>query len=141
MHMHWIPWRVGRLLSEAESPTLVDGHGLDKSRGERLALFSRPDLADSASPVLLPQPACWAIQETVQVAEPVFVVGRGVVVEEVCLVVRLVVAVVGIGLELTHKRLAGEEADFEVVPDMKGVFVAGFQSAIVEGVPVVVGRC
>ena len=51
------------------------------------------------------------------------------------------VAVVGIGLELTHKRLVGEEADFEVVPDRKGVFVAGFQSVIVEGVPIVVGRC
>ena len=141
MHKHWTPWRVVRLLSEVELPTLVDGHGLDKSRGGMLARFSRPDLADSASPVLLPRLACWAIQETVQVVEPVFVVGRGVAVEEVCLVVRLVVAVVGIGLELTHKRLVGEEADFEVVPDRRGVFVAGFQSAVVEGVPIVVGRC
>ena len=62
-----------------------------------LARFSCPGLADSASPVLRPWLAYWAIQETVQVVEPVFVVGRGVVVEEVCLVVRLVVAAVEIG--------------------------------------------
>ena len=97
MHKNWTPWRVVRLLSEVELPTWVDVHGLYTSRGVMLARFSRPCLADSASPVLMPLLAYWAIQETVQVVEPVYVVGRGVAVEEVCLVVRLVVAVVEIG--------------------------------------------
>ena len=95
MHTHWILWRVVRLLSEAEWPTLVDDHGLDKSRGGMPERFSHPDLVDSSSPVLLPRPACWAIREMAQVVVPVFVVVRDVVVEEVCLVVRRVVAVVG----------------------------------------------
>ena len=141
MHKSWTPWRVRRLPNEVELPTWVDARGLDMSREVMMAQFCRLGLADLANPVLMPRLAYWAIQETVQVDEPVYVVGRGVAVEEVCLVVRLVVAVVEIGLELTHRRLVGEEADFEVAPDRRGVFVAGFQSAVVEGVPIVVGRC
>ena len=97
MHKNWTPWCVVRPLSEVELPTLVDGHGLDTSRGVMLARFSRPGLADSASPVWRPRLACWATQETVPVAESVFVVRRGVVGEEVYLVVRLVAVAVEIG--------------------------------------------
>ena len=95
MHTHWTLWRVVRLLSEAEWPTLVDDHGLDNSRGGMPERSSHPDFTDSASPVLLPRPAYWAIREMAQAVVPVFVAARDGVVEEVCLVVRWVVAVVG----------------------------------------------
>ena len=48
----------------------------------------RLGLVDLANPVLVPRLAYWATQETVQVVEPVFVVGRDVVEEEACLVGR-----------------------------------------------------
>ena len=95
MHTQWTLWRVVRLLSEAEWPTLVDDHGHGKSRGGMPERFSHPDLVDLASPVLLPWPAYWAKREMAQAVVPVFVAVRDVVVEEVCLVVRWVVAVVG----------------------------------------------
>ena len=46
VHMHWTLWRVVRLQSEVEWPTLVDDHGLGKSRGEMPERFSHPDLVD-----------------------------------------------------------------------------------------------
>ena len=68
------------------------------------------------------------------------VVGRDVAAEEVCLVVRWEVVVAEIGSGLTHKRPVEEEVDSEAVPDRRGVFVAGFRSEVVEGVPIVVER-
>ena len=133
--------RATRPPNEAVMSTEVGTGCFCRSTKVMMGGFFHRRIEAGAIPVWRRWPACWEELGKVPAVGPELVEGHDAVAVEVCLAMRWVVVVVGIDWVLTHKKLVEAEVGSEADPGMRGEVAVGFQTAAVEGEPIVAERC